>query len=160
MPLDGGQNSERLLGPIEGLFTPEVSPDGRWLAYRSDASGSYEIYVQSFKENGRAGGDPVRISTNGGHQPRFRPDGKELFYLANDNRLMAVTMGTRGATLEPGEPKALFKTRTMPRGEQVTFEYDVARDGQRFLMGTILEGPYALPPPPTIVLNWTAGLAK
>jgi hypothetical protein len=131
-----------------------VSPDGRWLAYRSDASGTQEIYVQSFMADGKAGGDRVGISTTGGHEPRFRGDGQELFYLSDDGRIMAVSIATRGGAFEASEPKALFTTRTLPRTEQVHWEYDVTRDGQRFLIGTILDGPNAAPPPPTIVLNW------
>ena len=107
-----------------------------------------------------AGGQPVRISTNGGSQPRFRADGQELFYLADDGRLMAVAVDGRGATFEHREPTPLFNTRTLPRVVEVVWEYDVARDGSRFLIGTILEGPHALPPAPTILLNWTAGLQR
>jgi serine/threonine protein kinase/Tol biopolymer transport system component len=137
-----------------------LSPDGRWLAYRSDVSGTYEIYVQSFTADGHAGSERVRISTNGGSQPRFRPDGRELFYLADDGRLMAVPITAQGATFEHGEPKALFKTRTFPPIVEVRYEYDVTRDGQRFLMGTILDGPRATPPAPTILINWLAGLQR
>jgi serine/threonine protein kinase len=138
----------------------QLSPDGRWLAYRSDASGTDEIYVQSFTSDGHVGGDRVRVSTSGGSQPRFRADGQELFYLAPDGRLMAVAIAGRGATFAPGEPKPLFKTRTLPRATEVQWEYDVTRDGQRFLIGTILDGPHATPPAPTIVLNWMADLKK
>src|SRR5204863_92245 len=99
--------------------------------------------------DGRAGSERVRISNNGGGQPRFRADGRELFYIADDGRMMAVTIDGHGATFEHREPKALFKTRTLPPMVEVQFEYDVSRDGQRFLMGTILDGPHAMPPPPT-----------
>jgi hypothetical protein len=115
--------------------------------------------VQSFTADGKVGGDQVRISTNGGTQPRFRADGQELFYLANDGTLMAVAIST-GATFQHAEPKVLFKTRTLPRIEQVQWEYDVTRDGQRFVIATILDGPHATPPAPTILLNWMAELKR
>jgi len=83
------------------------------------ASGTHEIYVQSFTADGKAGGDRVRISTTGGHEPRFREDGQELFYLSDDGRLMAVSIAARGGTFEASEPKALFRTHTLPRGAVV-----------------------------------------
>ena len=67
---------------------------------------------------------------------------------------------TSGETFEHGAPKALFKTRTLARGSEPQIEHDVTRDGQRFLIGTILDGPNAAPPRPTVVLNWTAALRK
>jgi Tol biopolymer transport system component len=160
LPLFGDRKPHPVLQTELDDGPAQLSPDGRWLAYRSDATGTYEIYVQSFTAEGQAGSERVRISTNGGSQPRFRPDGQELFYLADDGRLMAVAIDGHGATFEHGEPKGLFKTRTVPRIVEVPFEYDVARDGQRFLMGTILDGPHATPPPPTIVLNWQAELKR
>jgi eukaryotic-like serine/threonine-protein kinase len=160
LPLFGDRKPHPVLNTEFDDGPAQVSPDGRWLAYRSDASGTYEIYVQSFTADGRAGSGRVRISTNGGGQPRFRPDGQELFYLSGDGRLMAVPITGHGATFEHGEPKVLFKTRTLPPIVEVQFEYDVTRDGQRFLMGTILDGPNAMPPAPTIVLNWMAEARK
>jgi hypothetical protein len=71
-----------------------------------------------------------------------------------------VPITVHGATFEHGEPKALFKTRTFPPIVEVRYEYDVTRDGQRFLMGTILDGPRATPPAPTFLINWLAGLQR
>jgi len=159
-PLFGDRKPHPVLNTEFDEGPAALSPDGRWLAYRSDVSGTYEIYVQSFTSDGQAGSERVRVSTNGGSQPRFRPDGQELFYLANDGHLMAVAITGHGATFEHGEPKALFKTRTLPPIVEVRFEYDVTRDGQRFLMGTILDGPHAAPPAPTIVLNWMETLKR
>ena len=154
VPLFGDRTPHPVLNTEFDDGPAQLSPDGRWLAYRSDVSGTQEIYVQSFTADGKVGGDRVRISTTGGHEPHFREDGQELFYLSDDGRLMAVSIATRGGTFEASEPKALFTTRTLPRNEQVHWEYDVTRDGQRFLIGTVLDGPNAAPPPPTIVLNW------
>ena len=83
-----------------------LSPDGRWLAYVSDESGRYEVYVQSFP----GGGGKRQVSTGGGIGPRWRGDGKELFYHAPDGKLMAVPVKS-GASFEAGAPVALFEFR-------------------------------------------------
>jgi hypothetical protein len=97
------------------------------------------------------------ISTAGGVQPRWRKDGKELFYVASDARLMAMPI--RGdTTLEIGSPSPLFKTRVLPHGSQsfgLTTMYDVTADGQRFLTAM---RPDEAGAPITVVLNWTAAL--
>jgi Tol biopolymer transport system component len=134
---------------------PQLSHDGRWIAYSSDESGAYEIYVRSFTADGKAGDDKRRASTNGGTQPHWRADGRELFYIAADGEMMSVPVNGSGAGLEFGQPVALFKTRTLSR-YGISHEYDVTADGQRFLIGTMVGDTKA--PPPTIVLNWTAEL--
>jgi hypothetical protein len=127
----------------------QFSPDGRWIAYVSDESGSQQVYVQSFPTLG----GQRQISTEGGTQPRWRRDGKELFYLAPDRKLMAVTVKT-GATFEADAPRALFQTALNVTDLRQT--YAVSADGQRFLLNAPLETES---PPITIVLNWT-GLLK
>jgi Tol biopolymer transport system component/aminoglycoside phosphotransferase (APT) family kinase protein len=129
----------------------EFSPDGRWIAYQSNESGQYEIYVRSFP------GMEVRlqISTRGGAQPRWRRDGRELFYIALDGRLTAValTLGPDGR-LVPAEPKALFMTRTpggpvpIPQKQQ----YAVSLDGQRFLINRLSDEGTG--EPLTLIVNW------
>jgi len=126
----------------------QLSPDGRWIAYVSNESGGNEIYVQPFTADGKLGADKKRISTGGGSQPRFRRDGRELFYVAADGQMMAVRVS--GATF--GAPVALFKTRMLTGPLQPGIEYDVTADGQRFLIGTQVGAT----PPVTIILNWTA----
>jgi eukaryotic-like serine/threonine-protein kinase len=135
---------------LEGQF----SPTGRWIAYSSNETGKTEVYVRSFS----ASGGKWQISTNGGTQPKWRPDGKELFYLASDGNLMAVPVKAE-ATFEGGVPKALFPTMF---GGQVGggFEhYRVTPDGQRFLINTLPEGQRSSAPI-TVVLNWSAVLKK
>jgi Tol biopolymer transport system component len=135
----------------EGRF----SPDGRWIAYVSDESGAKEIYVRAFTSDftsGSAGvGSSTRISRGGGVSPRWRDDGRELYYLSPDGKMMAVEVAK-----EPGfmtqVPVPLFQT---PSG---TTMGDVAADGQRFLLVTPV-GPSASSPF-TVVLNWTSGLKK
>jgi dipeptidyl aminopeptidase/acylaminoacyl peptidase len=134
----------------EGQF----SPDGRWIAYRSNQSGREEIYVQAFP--GPAGSR--QVSTAGGSQPRWRRDGKELFYVAPDNTLMVVSIGSAaGQKLSASKPMPLFRTRLTAR-DQPKQQYAVAPDGERFLMNVIAEE--ANVPPITIVQNWTAGLKR
>jgi eukaryotic-like serine/threonine-protein kinase len=129
----------------------QFSPDGRWIAYESTESGRWEIYVQPFPGPGAR----VPISVSGGAQVRWRSDGKELFFIALDDRLMAVpiTLPSNSGSAEAGVPVPLFTTRV--GGAVQSFsrqQYFVSPDGQRFLMNTILEsGP---PSPITIILNW------
>ena len=136
----------------------QFSPDGRWVAYESNESGLFEVYVRKFP-------DPVlqrRVSIAGGTQPRWRPDGKELFYVAPDTRLMAVPikMGRDKPTLDVGTPVPLFPTR-LASGSGISTvigmrpQYAVAADG-RFLMNVTLDAGAASPI--TVVLNWDASL--
>ena len=125
------------------------SPDGGWVAYASDESGRYEIYVQGFP----AGGGKRQVSTGGGIAPLWRSDGNELFYHALDGTLMAAAV-ERAASFAAGPPAPLFEFR--PAGPLITPYYAPTPDGQRFLLSTILD---SLPGAPfTVVLNWTAGL--
>ncbi len=147
--------------PAEGEFiksNARFSPDGRWLAYHSSETGRMEVYVQPVPgpEGARsvAPGAKWQISTTGGMAPVWRSDGKELFYLGLDLRLMAVPL-TAGSTMEAGAPQALFQTRALPPGPTVFHPYDVSPDGRRFLINTLGESEQS---PITVVVNWQAGL--
>lgn len=105
--------------------------------------------MQSFSPEGKLGGNKKRISTSGGEHPRFRRDGKELFYIAPDGQMMAVALQASGATFEFEPPKALFKTRMLTTTVQVGIGYDVTRDGQRFLIGTQVGEPSSV----SVILN-------
>jgi serine/threonine protein kinase len=131
----------------------QLSPDVRWMAYASDESGRMEVYVQPFP----ASGGKWQVSTGGGSQPRWRRDGKELFYISADKRLMAVEVKT-DATFEAGVAKALFGTRFLLAAAPHLISYAVAGDGQRFLVTRLVEEEPAIPI--TVVLNWTSGLKK
>ena len=132
---------------LEGRF----APDGKWLAYTSDESGSYEIYVRTFPDTG----SKWQVSNNGGTQPRWRRDGKELFYISTDRKLMALDVQT-GATFTAGTPHTLFD---LPgRWEDFTSGYAVTKDGQRFLFPVNLEAGSTAPI--AVVLNWTELLKK
>ena len=126
----------------------DLSPNGRWLAYVSDDSGSDEVYVQPFPD---AAGSRWRISTAGGVQPLWRGDGRELFYLAADSRLMAVAIN-EAATLERGAITPLFETRLPPMLAPFRRGYTVTPDGERFLLNNLV--PDAEPSAITLVRNW------
>jgi len=136
----------------EGKF----SPDGRWVAYVSNESGRNEIYVQSFPRSGAK----FQISTGGGTEAQWRKDGKELFYLATDQMLMAVPVKLGRPPAEPfeaGSPKPLFAIPLSVR-LNIGRDYAVSNDGQRFLVVSVEGSGEA--PPLTVVQNWQAGLQK
>ena len=116
------------------------------MAYVSDESGTQQVYVQSFPTVGAQ----RQISTDGGTQPRWRRDGKELFYLAADRRIMAVSVKT-GAAFDADAPRALFQTEL--NIAELRQSYAVSVDGQRFLLNTPIEGG---PPPIAVIMNWPA----
>lgn len=128
---------------LRGVF----SPDARWIAYQSNESGSYQVYVQSFPPSG----GKWQISSDGGDWPRWRRDGKELFYLTANGRLMAVEVKTNASAFEFSVPKPLFETHT-------TTGYAVTADGQRFLLDTPVEESASAPI--TVVLNWAAEVKR
>jgi len=125
----------------------QFSPDGKWIAYDSDESGHPRIYVQPFPGPGRK--DPV--SSQGGSQPRWSSDGRELFYIAPDGYLMAVPMGTDAGSSGIGKPVRLFKARLAPFSAISRQQYVVSKDGQRFLMIATDDVPT---PPISLILNW------
>ena len=153
--------------PIQLTQTPfnelngRFSPDGEWIAYQSDESGTPEVYVMTFVAPGSSGNSaitpPIKkpVSTAGGVQPRWRRDGKELFYLTEDGVLMAVPIKGQGRTAEFGTPQKLFQILRTPGAGGA---YDVSTDGQRFLINKAVEATG--PTPITVELNWTSGLAK
>jgi Tol biopolymer transport system component len=147
---DGDHRESAYLSSPANERSARFSPDGKWMAYQSDESGQYQVYVQTIP----AGGGKFQISTSGGTIPVWRRDGKELYYLAPDQKLMAVPVNINGASFEPGTPQALFTTTG-------TSNFVVTRDGQRFLMNVPAGGESAATGPPlTIVTNWHAGLKK
>jgi serine/threonine protein kinase len=134
-------------------FAAQFSPDGKWIVFQSDESGRFEIYAQPFPGPGAR----VKISTNGGAQPRWRHDGNELFYIALDGKLMAVPVksynpASAGLSPDAGTPAPLFQTRIS--NGIVTLDghqYVVAQNGQRFLINTL---PPDTTTPITVILNW------
>ena len=136
----------------------QFSPDGRWVAYESNESGRDEIYIRPFAGPAASGaGAPAasgqwQVSTTGGVFPRWRADGRELYYLAPNSALMAAPITVTGASVAPGAPVALFPTRIYGGGADggQGRNYDVTRDG-RFLINTVLDEAAA---PITLIRNW------
>jgi Tol biopolymer transport system component len=151
LPLTGDRKPLPLLRTQFGETDGRISPDGRWVVYRSNESGRNEIYVAPFP----GPGGKWQISTAGGYAPRWRHDGSEIFYLTPDNKLMVASVSGKSAGFEVGAIKLLFATRIVFAGG---YQYDATADGQRFLIDTSPE--QATSAPITVVLNWTAGLKK
>ena len=149
LPLDGEQKPFPFLQTEAYEGGAQLSPDGRWLAYVSDESGRFEVYVQRFP----TGGSKRQISTGGGVGPHWRRDGKELFYYANDGKLMTVLVGS-GESFEVGAAVVLFEFRSGSISPSIA-PYTVTGDGRRFLVNAIVDAePRA---PLTVVVNWAAG---
>jgi serine/threonine protein kinase len=146
LPRDGKEEPFPLVQTNFVETFAQFSPDGKWIAYESNQTGRFEIYVQPFPGPGA----PLLISTNGGAQARWRRDGKELFYVALDNRLLAVPirLAATGAAVEA--PVPLFPMRIIG-SVQGDIRYMVASDGQRFLMNTVTDEAAS---PITVILNW------
>jgi Tol biopolymer transport system component len=129
---------------------PNFSPDARWMAYESNESGRPEIYVTQFP----GPGGKFQVSTDGGSEPRWSDDGRELFYLDETQHMVSVDVEA-GDTFRAGLPETLFASRVFPSYRS---RYLVSRDGQRFLMLSRMESQSN--PPTTVVLNWHASLQR
>jgi Tol biopolymer transport system component len=145
-----GDRKARAFGPSEfDARASQFSPNGHWMAYQSNKSGRYDIWVAPFP----GPGGEWQVSTAGGVQVRWSPDGKELYYIAPDSQLMAVPFAVNGAMPELGAPTPLFQTRiwgggTTPNQGQ---QYDVAPDGRFLINVTTEDAPTS---PITLLLNW------
>ena len=154
LPLDNEAKGYREPSPfVQTPFDESqavFSPDGRWVAYQSNEGGPMEIYVQPFP----GPGGKRQISNVGGGSPRWRRDGRELFYLSPDAKLMAVPIGAQGPMDEAGPPVPLFQTRLSGAlggvAGNIRPQYDVASDG-RFLLNITNEETTS---PITVILNW------
>ncbi len=132
----------------------QFSPDVRWIAYSSDESGVPEIYVRRFP----SAEGKWQVSTHGGAQPRWRRDGKELFYLAPDGKLMTAVVKSSDSRFETDAPRVLFDTRVRTSFIDRTNHYVVTQDGERFLVNLSAEDENSAPI--TVVVNWQATLNK
>jgi eukaryotic-like serine/threonine-protein kinase len=141
-----------LLGTKFNEAHAQFSSDGHWLTYDSDETGKEEVYAVPFPNVS----NKVQISASGGSQPRWRRDGKEIYYISPDGKMMAAAVEVSGNSLKPVTLTALFQTRivTVTRGYH---QYGVTADGQRFLINSNVEQS---PEPITLYANWTAGLKK
>ena len=172
----GDVDPQRIVVPTNQVLTPlgrqvayggrptdvALSPDGRWLAYVSDELGINEqsdVYVQAFP----GGGKKVQVSadTLGGQQPRWGRDGRELFYVAPDKRIIAVPVAPAGDTLRLGPARPLFQTMIgSERGLGTRASYDVTRDGRRFIVAESRSRSADVARPFTLLVNWRSAVAK
>jgi Tol biopolymer transport system component len=171
LELDGERTARPIIESQAHKGYAHFSPNGRWLAYATDESKRWEVVVQPFPDVERG---KWQISV-GGTEPRWRSDGRELYYLAPNNDLMAVDVDTTGDTFTSGVPHVLFATGVQQSQPNDTpdFHYDVASDGQKFLLSVpaaAVAGGATQPTPATqtstaelplhVVVNWTAGLDR
>jgi Tol biopolymer transport system component len=159
LPMTAEKKPVPFLHTKGSAYDAQFSPDGRWVAYTSTESGRPEVYVVSFdgaKVLSGAGGAPAGkwlISSDGGWVPRWRRDGKELFYLGLDNSITAVEVEGKGNSFNVGRSQVLFVAPVNPFSET----YDVSPDGQRFVMSA---SPGEEELPLVLMQNWTARLKK
>jgi dipeptidyl aminopeptidase/acylaminoacyl peptidase len=156
VPLFGDQKPTPFVQTEFSERQARFSPDGKWIAYASNASGTYQVYVEAFPTSG----GKWQVSAAGGAQPQWRGDGKELFYLAPDRKLMAVEVSGARSAFTTGMPKALFELNVSPifPGGGGAINYAATRDGQRFIVNTVVGDSAQVPI--TVVLNWTADLKR
>jgi Tol biopolymer transport system component/DNA-binding winged helix-turn-helix (wHTH) protein len=154
LPLFGDKKPVPFLESESNEDEPSFSPDGKWLAYVSDESGRSEVYIVPFsRRSGR-----WQVSAEGGKSPRWRRDGKELFYLSPANKLMVVKVQNSGAALAIGSAQTLFQTDP-PASQWASWAYDVTADGKKFIVVT--RAPQsASDSEVTLVVNWPALLKK
>ncbi|MGE5325739.1 MAG: protein kinase domain-containing protein [Deltaproteobacteria bacterium] len=133
---------------VSGTF----SPDGKWVAFESDESGTFEVYISPFP----GGGAKWQVSQGGGVQPVWKSDGNALFYIAPGSKLMEAGVKTAGSAVQIGTPQALFQQQ-MVRSDAYGRAFSVTKDGKKFLVNRSGENVTI---PLTLVANWTSGLKK
>ncbi len=149
LPLEGDRKAVPFVATPFAEQNARFSPDGRWVAYASDVSGAFEVYVRPFRESGAT----WRVSNRGGQTPAWRGDGREIYYLAPDGMLMAALVkGT--APFQTEAPAPLFKLAVF---ESTDPQYDAFPDGQRFLVNQQISSKEE---PINVLVNWAAALKK
>jgi Tol biopolymer transport system component len=149
----GGQKPTPFAQTPFNEFGARFSRDGRWIAYTSNESGRLDVYVAAFPQSGKS----YRVSTAGGSEPQWCADGRELFYLAPDRKIMAVDVRS-GATFEAGTPRVLFQTRVPFPGSSYRTNYEALPTGERFLVNVPVED--APSSAINVILNWDAAIER
>jgi Tol biopolymer transport system component len=152
LPLAGDRKPRAFAASEAGEAGGRFSPDGRWVAYRSGETGQAEIFIAPFPGPGKR----IRVSGEGGANPKWRGDGREIFYLRPGDAIMAVDVDLRGTEPVVGTPHALFSASFARVGAQSW--YDVTPDGQQFLINATRDTPGPLPF--TVISNWLAARRK
>lgn len=142
-------HGEPLLQSRAAEIQGQLSPDGHWIAYASDETGHWEVYVLSFP----ALGSKQKVSVSGGAQPQWCRSGKELFYLSPDNTLMSVDV-VSGRQLRLSAPRLVFHLSLKEPLDSIRNHYAVSREGQRFLVSAL----HPTPPAITVRFGWTTRL--
>lgn len=156
LPLSGGKSFAVLQDPQFDIYQPAVSPNGKWLAYVSTQSGEPEVYVSPFVYGSGHGSGLWQVSNGGGEMPQWRRDGKELFYISPDHKMMAAEISEQGSGISFGKATALFSVDLAPApGGRM---YAVGPRGQEFLAITVVGGTG--PQGVTLMVNWPALLKK
>ena len=150
VPVDDVRKARRIVSAPADQMHPNFSPDGRFIAYTSSESGRYEVYVETLTSSDRK----WPISTDGGYEPRWRADGKEIYYLSRTGALMAVSVAQGAAPF--GVPKPLFQSNVYGGVSILRSHYVPSKDGSRFLIAVKSSDPVSVPI--TVVLNWAGGL--
>jgi Tol biopolymer transport system component len=152
IPVDGERKPFVVVRGSANEDQGQFSPDGHWVAYTSNESGVSEIYVVPFPPSEEGG--KWMVSRGGGVQPRWNRDGKELFYISPDSKMMSVEVSTHPA-FQTGVPRSLFVTDLVDTGiRSGPMSWDVAPDGNRFLIISDSSTDSSV----TVILNWQAGL--
>jgi Tol biopolymer transport system component len=153
VPLAGEQKPYRFYPSRSKQIGGQFSPDGKWIAYTTNETGSWEVYVQPFP----ATGQKWKVSVGGGSQPAWRRDGKELFYRTADGKMMSAAVKTAGGFAAEA-PRTLFQSSADPLYPNLGTSYSVTADGQRFLINAAVDE--SRNPPITVVTNWMAGVKE
>jgi eukaryotic-like serine/threonine-protein kinase len=169
LELDGERRARPLVESSARKVPAYLSPNGRWLAYATDESKHSEVVVQPFPDVGRG---KWQVSMQGGADPRWRSDGRELYFSAPNDDLMAVDVDTAGDVFTSGTPRRLFGLSPRPPDQAIQdSRYDVTADGQRFLLNVPANVSSSSPGQPAaaavapdlplhVIVNWTAGLPR
>jgi len=157
LPLFGDRKPFPLVNTQFSDVQPLISPDGKWVAYASNESGRFELYITSFP----VPTSKLQVSTAGGQSPRWRYDGKQIFFVSDDRHIMAVDVGARGNSLVLGVPHAVAAlTVNAPSSGLSSFgPVEVSPDGKRLLVSMTKNASDAVEPA-TLVINWPAELKK
>jgi hypothetical protein len=147
-PLDHPNRPRPLLQTEFDEVQGQISPSGRWLAYTSNESSRFEVYVQPLQADGRK----WQVSIGGGSDPKWRADEKELFFVGSDGRMMSVGL-TGGTSFEPGVPRSLFRFRDIDVISPFLSAYNVQGDGQRFLVAASTEDVQTHPL--NVLVHWS-----
>ena len=148
LPMTGDRKPRPYLASPDSEMQGKVSPDGQWIAYTSDESGRWDVYVDRFPNPGA-----TRTALGSGAQPQWRSDGRELFFVGPDNTLMAVDL-VPGTELTIGAPRPLFRAPMPGNLDDFRNQYVVAKDGKRFLIVTVADNEPLQPI--QVIFNWTA----